>query len=660
MRPRSLLIAAGLVAAAVGIAGVVAPGLVGLSIGDTAVTVLGALMLLRAATTVIEADTTIDQAETGDPERCRPMPRPGDETDMRLSNLNGIRNARRGRRKAIRDRVTRAAIDALVRTEGITESEARERIESEMDTTRREYEVIAGLDGAGADAAADGRGERIGRLVRQWRAGERGLQRRIRRAVDAVGSRLDLPSPEDGSGFPERLDAIADRLDRPTRDRPTGDGAPREAWTRIDEDTYRRERRETGHWVGMVALALAFGGAGVIVGRPPLLLAAAVGVGFAAHRGRAESADATVAIDRSIEPGDPEPGDPTTVTLTVRNDGDRRLPDLRIVDGVPERLEVITGAPRVGTALAPGEETTLQYEVLARRGTHEFGGVTVLSRDASGAIEDELVVQVETTLTGVPSFAANESPAPLRELAVGYVGRAATERGSGIEFDSVREYRPGDPLNRIDWGRYARNGDLATLRFREGRSTTVYVIVDARAEAYLAPDDGAHAVERGVDAAGRLFATLNATSTPVGIGALGPGMAWLEAGVGEHHRHRAEQLLGRDPAFHPLPPADQIQLFERLREIRGRLPGDAQIVFVTPLCDGVAPFVARRLDDYGHPVTVLSPDPTSGETTGGTLVRIERRLWSLELTGAGIRVIDWEWEQPLEVALRRAATGEST
>jgi len=658
MRPRSLLIAAGLVAAAVGVAGVVAPGLVGLSIGDTAVTVLGGLMLLRAATAVIEADASLDQASTGDPERFRAMPRPGDEADQRLSNLNGIRNARRGRRKAIRDRVTRAAVDALVRTEGITESEARERIESEIDATRREYEVIAGLDRTDADATADGRGERIGRLVRQWRANERGLQRRIRRAVDAVGSRLDLSAPG-GAGFPDTLEAITDRLDGPTRARPAGGGDSGEGGTRIDEDTYRRERRETGHWAGMVALALAFGGAGVITGRPPLLLAAAVGVGFAAHGSRAEGADAAVAIDRSIEPEEPAPGEPTTVTLTVENDGDRRLPDLRIVDGVPERLEVVAGAPRIGTALAPGEETTLEYEVLARRGTHRFGAVTVLSRDASGAIEDELAVKVGTTLTGIPSFVASESPAPLRELAVGYVGRAATERGSGIEFDSVREYRHGDPLNRIDWGRYARDGDLATLRFREGRSTTVYIIVDARSQAYLAPDDGAHAVDRGVDAAGRLFATLNATSTPVGIGALAPGMAWLEAGVGEHHRHRAEQLLGRDPAFHPLPPADQIQLFERLQEIRGRLPSDAQIVFVTPLCDGVAPFVARRLDDYGHPVTVLSPDPTSGETTGGNLVRIERRLWSLELAGAGIRVIDWEWDRPLDVALRRAATGES-
>lgn len=659
MRARDLQIVAGFLTAAIGIAAIVAPGVLGLSVEDTALVALSVLMLLWAARALVNADATLNQATTGDPERYQEMPRPGDTTDLRLASLNGIRNASRGRRKAIRDQVTRAAIKTLVRTEGITKSEARDRIDEEMEPTRREYEVIAEFDGAIEESPPGSRGEKIGRFVREFRDGGEKIRRRIRLAVVSIENRLDLSEPDDRDGLPGSIDAVADRLDGPTRPGAATDAVSRDGGIRMADDTYRLERRETDHWVGMIALSLTFAGIGVITGRPPLLLAAAVGIGFAAHRGRAENADAAVAIDRSIEPEQPEEGAQTTVTLEIKNDGDRGLPDLRIVDGVPERLEVVSGLPRLGTSLRPGEETTLQYEVLARRGTHEFGAVTVLSRDFSGAIEDELVVEVETKLACIPSFTPTESPAPLRDLAVGYVGRAATERGSGVEFDSVREYRPHDPLNRIDWGRYARSGELATIRFREWRSTTVFLLIDARADAYLSRDDGAHAVERGVDAAGRLFATLGSASTRVGIAALAPEGAWLESGVGDHHRHRAEQLLGRDPSFHPLPPSGEIQLFERLQEIRGRLPEDAQILFITPLCDGIAPFVARRLDDYGHPVTVLSPDPTSGGTTGRRLARIERRLWVLELISSGIKVIDWEWDQPLDVVLRRAASGES-
>lgn len=657
MNARDVLIGAGFATAAIGIAAIVSPGVVGVSVEFVAVLVLGGLMVLRAVTNVLGAEAALDQATTGDPERLTSMPRPGDRADLRIARLDRV--SRVGGREAIRDRVLRAGARAIARTEGVTETEARDRIESKMTATRREYEVIADLDGTD-DPPSPSRdsGGRIGAFVRRWRANESTLQRRARRAIDAIGRRLDMPPVDLGDGYPDALDRMEERLDTPTRGGRSVGPESDEEWTRIDDDTHRRDRRETGHWVGMVALALAFAGAGVITSRPPLLLAAAVGIGFAAYRNSADGATARVAIDRSIDPEEPGDDEPATVTLTIENETGRALPDLRIVDGVPERLEVVSGVPRLGTALGAGDEATLEYDVLATRGTHEFGAVTVLSRDWSGAVEDELTVDVETRLSVVPSLVETEPSAPLRNLAVGYVGRAATERGSGVEFDSVREYRHGDPLKRVDWNRYARTGELATLRFREGRATTVYVLVDARAEAYVAPDDGEHAVDRGVDAAGRLFATLTAASTPVGIGALGADWAWLDAGVGEHHRHRAEQLLGTDPAFDPLPSAKGLQAFRQLQAIKGRLPADAQILFITPLCDGVAPFVARRLDDYGHPVTVLSPDPTGGDSIGGRLVRIERHLWALDLMGSGVPVLDWEWDQPLEVALRRAATGD--
>jgi uncharacterized protein (DUF58 family) len=661
MRSRDLLIAAGLVTAAIGIAAVLAPGIVSLSVGSLAVTALGGLMLLWAVLRVVDLDASLDQATTDDPERLRSMPRPGDDTDVRIASLDSEFGLLGGRRKAIRDRVTRAAAGALARTEGISETDARERIDEEMDATRREYEAIADLDGDGeideTDPPPRGRGERVGAFVRRWRTGESPVQRRARRAIDAIGRRLDMPSLDVREGYPDAYDPVEDRLDAPTRDGTDVGPGPDEEWTRVDGETYRRDRRETGHWVGMTALALAFGGAGVVTGQPPLLLAAAVGIGFAAYGSPAEGADTMLDIERTIDPGTPAPDEATTVTLTIRNESGRPLPDLRIVDGVPDRLEVTSGVPRLGTTLRSGGEATLEYDVRARRGSHEFGAVTVLVRDWSGGIEDELAVDVETTLTCVPSLVRTVSPDLLRDLAVGYVGWAATDQGSGVEFDSVREYRPGDPVTRIDWNRVGRTGELTTLRFREERSTTVFILVDARAEAYLAPDDGEHAVDRALDAAGRLFATLIAASTPVGIASLGTEFAWLDAGVGERHRHRAEHLLGRDPAFGPLPPSEDVRLLPRLREIRSRLPRDAQIVFVTPLCDGSAPFVARRLDGYGHPVTVLSPDPTAGDTLGGKLVRIERYLWRLNLLGAGIPVVDWAWDQPLEDALRHATGG---
>jgi uncharacterized protein (DUF58 family) len=54
-------------------------------------------------------------------------------------------------------------------------------------------------------------------------------------------------------------------------------------------------------------------------------------------------------------------------------------------------------------------------------------------------------------------------------------------KGKGMEFDSVREYAPGDDIRSIDWNVTARTGKLFTKQFSEERELTVIMAVDASA-----------------------------------------------------------------------------------------------------------------------------------------------------------------------------------
>lgn len=51
-------------------------------------------------------------------------------------------------------------------------------------------------------------------------------------------------------------------------------------------------------------------------------------------------------------------------------------------------------------------------------------------------------------------------------------------RGSGMEFDEVREYQPGDDVRSIDWNVTARQGRPFIKRFHEERELTVFFAVD--------------------------------------------------------------------------------------------------------------------------------------------------------------------------------------
>jgi len=173
------------------------------------------------------------------------------------------------------------------------------------------------------------------------------------------------------------------------------------------------------------------------------------------------------------------------------------------------------GSPRCATALLPGGEVTIRYELRARPGRHAFRPTTVLCRDASGSVE------VERSLTAASSVecAAEVPTVPLRAQSGHHPGPLVTDDGGeGIEFHSVEKYQRGDPANRIDWRRYARTGELTSLTFRTERLAEVVVCVDARPVSYRAADaTEPHGVALAVDAADRIGDALFDANHRVGL-----------------------------------------------------------------------------------------------------------------------------------------------
>ena len=62
-------------------------------------------------------------------------------------------------------------------------------------------------------------------------------------------------------------------------------------------------------------------------------------------------------------------------------------------------------------------------------------------------------------------------------------------KGTGMEFDEVREYTPGDEVRSIDWNVTARMGRPFIKRFREERELTVLLVVDASASGLFGSAD---------------------------------------------------------------------------------------------------------------------------------------------------------------------------
>jgi uncharacterized repeat protein (TIGR01451 family) len=411
------------------------------------------------------------------------------------------------------------------------------------------------------------------------------------------------------------------------------------------------DRSDTNRWRGVLAVTLAAGALGLAANRANLLVLATVGVVFAAFSRATTPPSTTVDVERRVSDRAPSAGDDVSVTVTVTNTGSRFLPDVRVVDGVPSALRVVDGSPRHGTSLRAGEAATFSYTVATAAGRHHFEPTTVVLRDVSGATERTFTVATETEI----DCSADTTGSPLRSQSIDAVGQIPSNvGGAGIEFHSTREYQPSDSMRRVDWKRYAKTGDLSTVEFREERAATVVVLVDARRVAYRGVDDDPHAVSYGVAAAEQLFVAALSERNRVGIAAVGREVGWFAPGAGRTHRVRGQEFLATHPAFGSHPPSSEPPLDDQVTSLRERLPTDAQVLVLSPLCDDDIVGAARAFEAQGHAVSVVSVDVTQSDTPGQRLASVERDNRVRRLRQSDIPVVEWDPANPLAATLASA------
>lgn len=400
--------------------------------------------------------------------------------------------------------------------------------------------------------------------------------------------------------------------------------------------------QSTGRWRGLAGGALVAGAIGAFARQPALLFVSAMGVALAAYARGVPAPRASVAISRSVDDSSPDPGDEVEVEVRVRNTGARTLPQLVVADHAPSSLSVVDGSKRTATALRPGAVATMTYVVETSPGIHEFGDATVVMRDPVGLAERTRTVKVQgADAVSTRPRRDDIAPALVPETAR-FAGRHATDqRGDGLSFRSVREYRRGDPIGRVDWKQYARTGDLATVEFHEDRRASVVLAVDTRPVSRLAPRPNAPtARQRAFEGATTLYDAFADAGHCVGVARFGSDPAWLSPGRGPVHERRAREHLtvpGGDAAS-----ADR----DWSVWLRERVPSDAVVVIFTPACDDDAVTAIRRLR-ASVPVRVVSPDSSGDDTAGHRLARLERDRRLRALRAARVSVLDWAPETDL-------------
>jgi uncharacterized protein (DUF58 family) len=175
-------------------------------------------------------------------------------------------------------------------------------------------------------------------------------------------------------------------------------------------------------------------------------------------------------------------GETADVTLTVTNPSGRPLrADIRDAWPPSSRQPGAETSSRHRLTVPAGERRRVTTRLRpTRRGDHQAERVTVRSYGPLGLFARQGAHKIPWTVRVLPPFTSRKhlpsKLARLRELD----GRTSVlQRGEGTEFDSLREYVPGDDTRSIDWRATARQSTVAVRTWRPERDRHILLVLDS-------------------------------------------------------------------------------------------------------------------------------------------------------------------------------------
>ena len=176
----------------------------------------------------------------------------------------------------------------------------------------------------------------------------------------------------------------------------------------------------------------------------------------------------------------PALGEPTEIVHEILQQSNALL-EVRVTD---ELHLALIATPQTQNILAYPREPakTAQSCYPSRRGDFRLGKVFLRYRGALRLVERWAVADTEQQVRVFPATEQSTGKTAfylMRARQIELQKRRLRLRGTGREFESLRDYQPGDEMRNISWTATARRAHLITREFTTERSQKVWIVLDA-------------------------------------------------------------------------------------------------------------------------------------------------------------------------------------
>ncbi len=404
--------------------------------------------------------------------------------------------------------------------------------------------------------------------------------------------------------------------------------------------------------VGIVIAALAMRSAGLFMAAIPIL---AYATALLAARLRLPYPE--LEVTRTPSAHRVCSGDDVRYTVTVTNCGEA-LPLIGVLDATLDDAPIHDGEPSYLGPIARDEEVRLSYTLQPGRGFHLQDHVSVASWTRSGLGFQEHALVCSTYISAMPEIdklpPVNITPRRTHAFAGSIMARAA---GPGVDFFGCRAYVSGDDVRRINWRALARSDRLIINEYEQERMADVTVVLDVRAQAHV-EIAGRGTFEPACRAAASLADHMIRRGNRVGFLLYGQSIDWIQPAGGRFHLERILASIVRAKPVRSF-------AFEDLANIPMSIfPSGSQLILLSSLPRDEDYDVPIRLVARGYSVLVIhvnseklqaSAEPPDAALALSLRIRALRRdMVVRQMRRGGVRVLSWDVEEPLSVALHRA------
>ena len=173
-------------------------------------------------------------------------------------------------------------------------------------------------------------------------------------------------------------------------------------------------------------------------------------------------------------------GDKTSIKLLIENASARDF-HLKIKDEFPPEM-ILSETREAEFPIKAQTTANFVYELTPpKRGKYEFGKTATRFLSNFGLVWCQTYLGETETVKVYPNMRRARETALKALGAVSFlaVQRKAILRGEGRDFESMRDYVPGDELRHVSWTATARRSRLTTRQYQIERDQTILIALDA-------------------------------------------------------------------------------------------------------------------------------------------------------------------------------------